>query len=182
MAIYVEDRINEILPGHYCYTLMPDGDLESDINLFIEFKLGENRKRFKLGEIREYGDASYSNRENIVRAVLIRLIVEILRTYAIRSQKRENLEHQLPLKLGRIKSPRGLLLRFLVLARDGFRCRYCGRSAKETILHVDHIYPKSKGGKNNSSNLITSCRDCNLGKSDLIIHLDKTFAKMEKSH
>lgn len=61
-------------------------------------------------------------------------------------------------------------LRFLILSRDGFRCRYCGRSADDgTILHVDHLHPKSKGGENVESNLVTACRDCNLGKGKLVL-------------
>ena len=57
-------------------------------------------------------------------------------------------------------------LRFEVLARDGYHCRYCGASASETPLHVDHIVPVVEGGTNELGNLITACRDCNLGKSD----------------
>ena len=33
------------------------------------------------------------------------------------------------------------------------------------ILEVDHIVPVAEGGKNDMLNLITSCRDCNRGKS-----------------
>lgn len=37
----------------------------------------------------------------------------------------------------------------------------------DVVLHVDHIKPVSKGGKNTITNLITACRDCNLGKSNV---------------
>lgn len=57
-------------------------------------------------------------------------------------------------------------LRFEVFKRDLFRCHYCGRSAPEVVLHVDHITPVSKGGTNEFTNLVTSCQDCNLGKLD----------------
>ena len=58
----------------------------------------------------------------------------------------------------------GKKVRFEVFKRDGFKCQYCGRSAPDVVLHVDHINPKSRGGKNDLVNLITSCADCNLGK------------------
>lgn len=56
--------------------------------------------------------------------------------------------------------------RFQVLARDGFRCVYCGATAKTTTLHVDHLVPVVKGGTDDMVNLVTSCAECNLGKGD----------------
>lgn len=55
-------------------------------------------------------------------------------------------------------------MRFEILKRDGFRCRYCGATGAKTQLHVDHIEPRSLGGSDEPSNLITACRECNLGK------------------
>lgn len=56
--------------------------------------------------------------------------------------------------------------RFDVLNRDLFTCQYCGKRPPEAILEVDHIKPVSKGGDNSISNLITACKDCNVGKYD----------------
>jgi 5-methylcytosine-specific restriction endonuclease McrA len=40
-------------------------------------------------------------------------------------------------------------------------------SAKEgAILHVDHIIPRSKGGKDEMDNYQTLCHKCNIGKSN----------------
>lgn len=55
-------------------------------------------------------------------------------------------------------------IRFEVFKRDKFTCQYCGRSAPDAILEIDHISPVSDGGSNDILNLITSCRDCNRGK------------------
>ena len=55
-------------------------------------------------------------------------------------------------------------VRFEVFKRDSFKCQYCGASAPDVILEVDHIVPVSEGGENDMMNLITSCRDCNRGK------------------
>lgn len=63
-----------------------------------------------------------------------------------------------------VKSKR---LRFEILKRDGFRCRYCGASAASTILHVDHVVPEASGGEDLPENLVTACADCNGGKSDI---------------
>lgn len=55
-------------------------------------------------------------------------------------------------------------LRFEVFRRDGYTCQYCGKSATEAELEIDHVIPVSKGGKNEISNLKTACKSCNAGK------------------
>lgn len=64
-----------------------------------------------------------------------------------------------------------LAMRFRVLERDGFRCRYCGAAATDEFvrLEVDHVLPLARGGKDNESNLVAACRNCNLGKSARVI-------------
>jgi hypothetical protein len=60
--------------------------------------------------------------------------------------------------------------RFEILKRDGFRCRYCGRSAPDVILNVDHKTPVAAKGGNEDANLVTACFDCNAGKSDRLLN------------
>ncbi len=51
-----------------------------------------------------------------------------------------------------------------ILRRDNYTCQYCG-----TINHpltVDHIVPKSRGGKTNWTNIVVACKTCNLKKGD----------------
>lgn len=55
--------------------------------------------------------------------------------------------------------------RFEVFKRDGFKCQYCGRSAPDVVLEADHIVPVCAGGDDGLLNLVTSCFDCNRGKS-----------------
>lgn len=56
-------------------------------------------------------------------------------------------------------------LRFKVLLRDGFVCRYCGAAAAEGVrLQVDHVVPWSQGGRTVLDNLRTACGPCNRGK------------------
>ena len=63
-----------------------------------------------------------------------------------------------------------LRLRFIVMRRDRFSCRHCGKSPAQepnVILHVDHIVPWSEGGETSLANIQTLCQSCNLGKSNL---------------
>lgn len=56
-------------------------------------------------------------------------------------------------------------LRFEVLRRDGFACRYCGAKAPDVELTVDHVTPRALGGQDVPENLVAACRPCNTGKS-----------------
>ena len=62
------------------------------------------------------------------------------------------------------RKPISKKLRFEVFKRDSFTCQYCGKSAPDVVLHVDHIKPVKEGGTNDITNLVTACADCNLGK------------------
>jgi len=45
---------------------------------------------------------------------------------------------------------------------------YSGRKCRKRDAHADHIWPKSKGGTNYSWNLVMSCAEDNIRKSDKI--------------
>ena len=49
-----------------------------------------------------------------------------------------------------------------VLIRDGFRCAYCGKQHGK--MTIDHIIPRSRGGRSTFENCVTCCRSCNLKK------------------
>jgi len=55
-------------------------------------------------------------------------------------------------------------IRFEVLRRASFRCESCGISAEEKSIEVDHIHPKSLGGKDDLSNYQALCFSCNAAK------------------
>lgn len=56
-------------------------------------------------------------------------------------------------------------VRYAILQRDNFTCRYCGATAPDVKLQVDHVVPVALGGSNDPSNGVTACRKCNSGKS-----------------
>lgn len=59
-------------------------------------------------------------------------------------------------------------LRYEILARDGHRCRYCGATAPDVKLVIDHVTPTALGGRDEPSNLVTACDPCNSGKTSTI--------------
>jgi hypothetical protein len=66
-------------------------------------------------------------------------------------------------------------LRFEILRRDNHACRYCGATAPDVKLTVDHVVPEALGGSNEPSNLVTACADCNNGKSS--VHPDSVVVE-----
>lgn len=55
-------------------------------------------------------------------------------------------------------------LRYVVLKAAGGRCQLCGIVAKERPIDVDHIIPRSRGGKTELANLQALCSKCNRSK------------------
>lgn len=78
------------------------------------------------------------------------------------------------------RKPLSKKIRFEVFKRDSFKCQYCGRSAPEVVLHVDHIKPVAEGGTNDIMNLITACAECNLGKGKRKLSDSSVIEKQRK--
>ncbi|MFB7738311.1 HNH endonuclease [Streptomyces sp. NPDC056112] len=58
-------------------------------------------------------------------------------------------------------------LRYEVLRRDNYTCRYCGGTAPDVKLTVDHVVPQALGGSDDPTNLVTACESCNNGKTSV---------------
>lgn len=56
-----------------------------------------------------------------------------------------------------------MLTRRNLLRRDRSRCQYCGTSEKLTL---DHVLPRSRGGRDTWENLVTACMPCNNRKGN----------------
>jgi 5-methylcytosine-specific restriction endonuclease McrA len=57
--------------------------------------------------------------------------------------------------------------RIAVMLRDANTCQYCGDRPGAPALTVDHVLPRSRGGKHAWENLATACKRCNQRKSNL---------------
>lgn len=95
------------------------------------------------------------------------------------------------------------LTRKNIYSRDDNTCQYCNKKKSTSELNIDHVIPKSHGGKNTWSNLVCSCIKCNQIKRDrtpqeanmklirkpmkpkysqhIIVHIDKAKYKSWKS-
>jgi len=61
--------------------------------------------------------------------------------------------HSTPLRLNRKR----------IFKRDNHECCYCG---SKKHLTLDHVVPRSRGGKNSWTNLVTCCSPCNIKKGN----------------
>lgn len=49
-----------------------------------------------------------------------------------------------------------------------YRCCYCGKKFGSSELNLEHVVPKSRGGRTGWDNIVTACVPCNLKKADKI--------------
>ena len=71
-------------------------------------------------------------------------------------------------------------VRFGVFKRDSFACRYCGATAPNVQLHVDHVIPVADGGTDDFDNLVTACAACNFGKGARNLADDERIALKDR--
>jgi len=51
-----------------------------------------------------------------------------------------------------------------IYTRDSNTCQYCGRQLARSDLNLDHVKPRSQGGRTTWENVVCCCVDCNLAK------------------
>ncbi len=56
-----------------------------------------------------------------------------------------------------------------ILERDRYECQYCGEYLSNSSATLDHVLPRSRGGKTTFENTVTSCHPCNNNKGDKLL-------------
>ena len=70
------------------------------------------------------------------------------------------------LEYHRIPYQARVLSRKNILIRDRHTCQYCGTVFSASELTLDHVHPRSQGGKSSWENLVACCYPCNNSKGD----------------
>ena len=110
------------------------------LNVTSVFKGFSLVNRGKAEIVKSSDKPLHSGEKTFVRPLIVRLLKYV--------------KHRLSkLKINRVR----------IYKRDGFQCTYCGGKKNLTL---DHILPKSRGGMNTWTNLITCCSPCNRMKGD----------------
>ncbi len=66
-----------------------------------------------------------------------------------------------------VRIPRAMALplsRRSIMARDQYTCQYCGATPLRADLTLDHVLPRSRGGRTEWENVVVACRVCNQKK------------------
>ncbi len=134
-------------------------------------KLGRQPKFRDMQEkFSDYGPTPYERVFGSWRKALEKFIEYVNREEAISSEQAiKNIAIE-PVTKHKTSRNINWRLRFIVMRRDNFKCKKCGRSPATDltiILHVDHKTAWANGGETVLENLETLCSKCNIGKSDL---------------
>ena len=70
------------------------------------------------------------------------------------------------LEYRRIPHQSRALSRKNILLRDRNTCQFCGRGLRSSELTLDHVMPRSRGGRSSWENLVACCYQCNNHKGD----------------
>lgn len=68
-----------------------------------------------------------------------------------------------------VRIPRTMALplsRRTIMARDQYTCQYCGATPLRAELTLDHVLPRSRGGRTEWENVVVACRVCNQKKGN----------------
>ena len=134
-------------------------------------KLGRQPRYAEVQKpLSKYHVGTYENRFGTWRKALEKFVAYVNNEeVSISDEEKRNLKIEVS-TLHKTKRGINLRLRFIVMKRDNFKCRNCGKSPAtdpKIILHIDHIKPWANGGETTLDNLQTLCSECNVGKSNL---------------
>ena len=137
----------------------------------VWIKLGRQPKfRDMQSDISKYGPQTYTRLFGSWRKALENFVIFVNREENISAERAMQNSQIAPATKHKTQRNINWRLRFIVMRRDNFKCKNCGRSPATDptiILHVDHVKAWANGGETVLENLQTLCLKCNIGKSDL---------------
>ncbi len=115
--------------------------------------LDSNYNTYTIQEWIKYSSEVSQTELPIIRSQTLNLIVPevvILPTYLRKPSHSKRLRYS----------------RISIFKRDNWKCMYCNNTFSRQDLTVDHILPKSKGGRSTWLNIVSACKPCNWKKAD----------------
>lgn len=108
-----------------------------------------------------------------VRRAMVLMIKGVAQAEEVNHQKVHSATRTLPvpsvirlLAYRHIPQQTRALSRKNILLRDRNTCQFCGRTLPAAELTLDHVVPRSRGGRSSWDNLVACCYQCNNSKGD----------------
>lgn len=150
---------SDALTAHGLRSAFYDQKLYSFLDLARFFKISVHEARTVL--------VRYSGDVGVTRDDLWALIVA---GAGSSKEALADLDHRLQMGRNRRAGRPGYKIRDAALERDQSRCRYCGRLTTSRTRQLDHVIPRSRGGKNVITNIVVACQPCNTIKGTKLPH------------
>ena len=102
-------------------------------------------------EVSQYRDEFEPDKHRWVQSVRMRILVPVivrLRDFDLKRKRKVRFSRR------------------NIYARDHYRCQYCGKKFRSEELNLDHILPRSRGGKTTWENIVACCLSCNRHKDN----------------
>jgi 5-methylcytosine-specific restriction endonuclease McrA len=148
---------NGVLVLNRNWTAIHVCSLERAITLLVQGLaqvVDENFRTYDFGSWRELSDYVETEGNRFIHATSFRLMIPevILLTHY----------HRVP--------PRAVKFnRRNIYVRDDFRCQYCGCRPPREELTIDHVVPRSRGGRSEWENVVLACQSCNARKGSRLL-------------
>lgn len=108
-------------------------------------------ENYTVHDFRSWADLSAADETPVVRTVSLRIRVP---------------EVILLVACDRYVRPRVVFCRRNLFRRDRNTCQYCGRRFRSEELSIDHVVPRTRGGKSTWENCVVACTRCNTRKGN----------------
>lgn len=135
-------------------------------------KIGRQPKYLEMKKpLSNFSAPTYANRFGTWRRALEKFVSYINKEKRVSSEEAIKNVKVEPVTKHKTSRTINWRLRFIVMRRDNFKCKACGRppaTDHKIILHVDHVKAWANGGETVLENLQTLCSKCNIGKSNVL--------------
>ncbi len=118
------------------------------VNDLLKLKIVEKVKELRPGQINEY---------------IIRLPSEVREIQLLIAKEKNQVDDVYDDSMDDFYTDK--TKRLEVLNRDEYQCFYCKCALQQDSFYLDHLHPKSDGGYNWKSNLVSACKTCNTRKN-----------------
>ena len=145
---------------------------ENEVQSYVRKREEATKEKEKYERLRVSGISELTRKANEFRRT--ERAIEIIEEFIEKKEREQEKKQQIQNELAKTRLEKRAIAKVI---KPGIpknkTCPYCGSVLDYTdpdMVHLDHIYPLSKGGQSTIKNLVYVCSDCNLRKGQLTLH------------